>query len=289
VRFNLSYLLILDYNVDMEHVAKKSNTLALMERYHLRANKKYGQNFLVDENIIQKIIKTADLSKQTCVIEIGPGIGSLSEAAAHQAGRVICYEIDENLRSVLEETLGEYEHVSVVFQDFLTVDLDQVIDHIQQSYHDICLLSNLPYYITTDLIRKVLLSKAGIDRMVVMVQKEVALKLCGEERSPLKCIIEYAGDCHYGFTVSKSVFIPAPHVDSAIMIINKERAIPASFIEVVEAAFKAKRKTIYNNMKPLFNDDTEAVLKRCGINKSDRAQQLSTEALMKLAKEREQI
>ncbi|MBO6046165.1 MAG: ribosomal RNA small subunit methyltransferase A [Erysipelotrichaceae bacterium] len=266
----------------MEHVAKLKNTLNVLERFDLKPSKKFGQNFLVDENVIRKIIELAAITQDTTVIEVGPGIGALSEAAAHQAKRVLCFEIDERLKDVLDYTIGEYDNVEVHFEDFLKVDLKEILSHLSG---DICLLSNLPYYITTDLIEKILLEGEDISRIVVMVQKEVAQKLTSDDKSPLKYLIDYSGDIKYGFTVSKNVFVPAPHIDSAVLLIQKEHNVPKEYYDVVQAAFKAKRKTIANNMKVLFKKETSNVLERCGIAANQRAEQLSVEEFKLLTKE----
>lgn len=272
----------------MKNVAKKSNTMDILQRYSLTASKKFGQNFLVDPNIIEKIVTSSDITKETAVIEIGPGIGALSEGLARKAGKLICYEIDERLKPVLKETLSEHENVTVIFQDFMKADLDQCVKDLSKDYKDICVVTNLPYYITSDIIMKVLKSRSSINRMIAMVQKEVALKFTSDEKSPMGVMIDYVGNISYVMTVSKNVFMPAPHVDSAVIRINKERNLEDSFIEVVEGAFKQKRKTILNNMKALF-DHPQDVLDACHIDAKKRAQELTLEDYCALAQERKRV
>lgn len=267
----------------MKNIAKKSNTIAILNKYHLSAAKKYGQNFLVDQNVVEKIANTAELSEDTCVIEIGPGIGSLTEGLAQKAKRVICYEIDERLKPVLADTLSDYDNIDIIFEDFMKADLTELVSTIEEK--DVCVVTNLPYYITSDIIKKVVTSPTRISRMVAMVQKEVALKLTGDEKSPLKLMIDYVGDIHYVMTVTKNVFIPMPHVDSAVLRIDKERTISEDLSELITGGFKQKRKTILNNMKPYF-DDPRIVLEKCHIDSSLRPQQLSIEDFVALNQER---
>jgi len=267
----------------MKNIAIRKNTQAILDQYDLNALKKYGQNFLVDANIIHKIAQQANITKETCVIEIGPGIGALTEELAHQAKHVIAFEIDERMKNVLDHEL-ECHNVEVILQDFMKVNLEEVVSTIEEE--DVCVVTNLPYYITTDIIKKVLTTPTRINRMVALIQKEVALKLTGEEKSPLSNMIDYVGDIKYCMTVGKSVFIPAPHVDSAVIRIHKERNMDPVLIEVLEAAFKQKRKTMNNNMKALFQNETAQVLAACNINLTKRAQELSIHDFMKLAEER---
>lgn len=128
----------------MKDIAKKSNTMYLLDKYHLQASKKFGQNFLIDLNTIKKIVDTTHIDNKTCVIEIGPGIGALSEQLAYVAGHVCCFEIDTRLKDVLNESLGEFKNVEIIFQDFLTVDLKKVVDDFLKDYQKVCIVANLP-------------------------------------------------------------------------------------------------------------------------------------------------
>ncbi len=164
----------------MKDIAKQSNTLYLLEKYKLKATKKFGQNFLIDFNTVQKIAFSTNIDKETCVIEIGPGLGALSEQLSYQAGYVICYEIDTRLKNVLEETLGEFDNIKVIFQDFLSVSLKEVVDQMKKKYKKVCIVSNLPYYITTDILEFVLSSGAKIDSIHTMRSEERRVgKECG--------------------------------------------------------------------------------------------------------------
>ena len=174
----------------MENIAKKSNTEFILNTFNLKPSKKYGQNFLVDPGIIQSIADHASLDKETAVIEIGPGIGALTEQLSNKAGKILCFEIDERLKEVLSFSLEGHDNVEISVQDFMKADLEEACNKLKD-YEDICVVTNLPYYITSKIITKIVSSSTPINRLVAMVQKEVALKLCSEEKSPLKMMIDY--------------------------------------------------------------------------------------------------
>lgn len=257
----------------MKDIATKSTTSYILEKYHLQALKKYGQNFLIDSNIVEKIVSSANVDKSTCVIEVGPGIGALTQSLARYAGHVLSYEIDQRFAGVYQEFLN-VDNVEIVFEDFLTIDLQQVVTSLKKKYAKVCVVANLPYYITSDIIEKVVLSKSEIDTMVVMVQKEVALKMTGEYKSPLTLAIASIGKCEYMFTVSKHVFMPSPHVDSAILKITINNSIEETLYTVLKICFKQRRKTIYNNLKQEYENARE-ILEKCGIDEKARSEQLS--------------
>lgn len=267
----------------MKDIAKKANTMYLLEKYNMKATKKFGQNFLIDLNVVQKIVDCTSVDQQTCVIEIGPGIGALTEQLSYKAGHVISYEIDTRLKDVLNESLQECTNVEVIFQDFLTVDLKQVVHHYKQHYSKVCIVANLPYYITSDILEHIITSQADIDSIHVMVQKEVALKLTDASyHSPLTFMIESVGQTSLDMTISKNVFSPAPRVDSAILSIHIQHVYEPLLTKILKQAFTQKRKTIYNNLKGLFLEDTEKILNECGIDLKKRPEQLTIEDYQKL-------
>lgn len=266
----------------MKDIAKKSNTMYLLDKYHLKASKKYGQNFLIDLNTIRKIVETTHIDKQTCVIEIGPGIGALTEQLSYQAGQVICYEIDTRLKEVLNESLGEFDNINIIFQDFLTVNLKEVVNELKKNYKKVCIVANLPYYITSDILEHIITSNAPLDSIHAMVQKEVALKLTDiNYKSPLTYMIESIGTISLDMNISRTVFSPAPHVDSAIISIHKQREYQESLTYILKSAFTQKRKTIYNNLKMVFDQPLE-VLQLCQIDIKLRPEQLTIEDYIKL-------
>lgn len=261
----------------MRDIGTIKHTLEIQEKFNLNAKKNFGQNFLVDINVINKIANCAKIDDQTCVIEIGPGIGSLTEFLARKAKKVIAYDIDERLIEVLAYTLEEYPNVEVRLQDFLTVDLEKLKKELQD-YSKISLVSNLPYYITSELITKIMLSDLPLVTFVGMMQKEVALKLTGKEQLPLKLLMELNGTVNYEFNVSNQVFIPKPNVDSAVLSVefHEVNVNKKEFYQLVQAGYKQKRKTLYNNLSMLWGKEkTKDLLETLQIDLKTRAEQLS--------------
>lgn len=268
----------------MKDIAKKSNTLYLLDKYQLSAAKRFGQNFLIDLNTIKKIVQLSKIDQDTCVIEIGPGIGALTEQLARSAQKVICFEIDERLKPVLAESLGEYSNVEIIFQDFLTVDLKNVVEKLREDYRHVSIVANLPYYITSDILEAVIVSEAKLDSIYAMVQKEVAQKLTDPQyHSPLTYMIESIGNIDTKMIVSRHVFMPAPRVDSAIIEILIDRPYQASLTPILKQAFQQKRKTLYNNLKPLFQDQTLEILEKCHIEANKRPAELTIDDYLRLA------
>ena len=263
----------------MRDIGTIKHTLEIQEKFNLNAKKNFGQNFLVDVNVINKIANCAKIDDQTCVIEIGPGIGSLTEFLARKAKKVIAYDIDERLIEVLAYTLEEYPNVEVRLQDFLTVDLEELKKELQD-YSKISLASNLPYYITSELITKIMLSDLPLVTFVGMMQKEVALKLTGKDQLPLKLLMELNGKVNYEFNVSNQVFIPKPNVDSAVLSVefHEVNVNKKEFYQFVQAGYKQKRKTLYNNLSILWGKEkTKDLLEALQIDLKTRAEQLSLE------------
>ena len=266
----------------MKDIATKTTTTYILEKYHLQALKKYGQNFLIDTNIIDKIVSSASLDKETCVIEIGPGIGALTQLLARKAGHVISYEIDQRFKPVYEEFLTQ-DNITIIFEDFLNIDVASTVKKLKQNYKRVCVVANLPYYITTSLIEKIVLSNSTIDCMVVMIQKEVALKMTSDYKSPLTLLIEDIGSKEYMFTVSKNVFMPAPHVDSAILKITIDKEVDQKLYEVLKTCFIQRRKTIYNNLKTKYDNALE-ILEKSHIESNARSEQLSIKDFKEITK-----
>ena len=263
----------------MRDIGTIKHTLEIQEKFNLNAKKNFGQNFLVDVNVINKIANCAKIDDQTCVIEIGPGIGSLTEFLARKAKKVIAYDIDERLIEVLAYTLEEYPNVEVRLQDFLTVDLEKLKKELQD-YSKISLVSNLPYYITSELITKIMLSDLPLVTFVGMMQKEVALKLTAKDQLPLKLLMELNGKVNYEFNVSNQVFIPKPNVDSAVLSVEfcEVNVNKKEFYQLVQAGYKQKRKTLYNNLSMLWGKEkTKDLLEALQIDLKTRAEQLSLE------------
>ena len=272
----------------MKDIAKKSNTDYLLNKYQIKASKKFGQNFLIDLNIIKKIVETTPVDLETCVIEIGPGIGALTEQLAMKAGKVICFEIDTRLKDVLDESLSEYQNIDIIFQDFLTVDLKKIVEEC--GYPKVCIVANLPYYITSDILEHIITSQADLQSIHAMVQKEVAERLTetpgGKNTGSITYSINYYTNAKTILEVPKTSFIPSPKVDSSVIkldvldnpkikVLNEE-----IFFKIVKCAFMQKRKTLINSLSNsgISNKEIlENILTELNIDTRIRAEQLTLE------------
>lgn len=255
-------------------IATPIRTQQIMAKYDLKVKKSLGQNFLIDPNILRKIVGQAKLTKKCAAIEIGPGIGALTEHLAREAGKVLAFEIDQRLLPVLADTLSPYDNVSIVHADILKTDVQAAIDRELAGYDDIVVVANLPYYVTTPIILKLLLEKLPIRGMVVMLQKEVAERITAKPGTKaygsLSIAIQYYTQAEMALTVPKSVFLPQPNVDSAVIRMTK-REVPEVevidedfFFSVTRGSFVQRRKTILNNLQvamPLGKEKKELILK----------------------------
>lgn len=265
----------------MKDIAKKSHTMYLLDKYQLHPSKKYGQNFIIDTNIIHKIISSTNIDQETCVIEIGPGIGALTEQLSYKAGKVICFEIDQRLKDVLSESLEGLDNVDVIFQDFLTVNLQEIVEEC--GYKKISIVANLPYYITSQIIEHILTSGVMFHSLYMMVQKEVAVKFVDTTyHSPLSLLIQSMGQLSIEMTIPSTVFYPSPHIESAILSLKLEHEYNPDLMKILQISFQQKRKTIYNNLKNLFQEKTKDILQECHIQEQLRPEQLSLEQYRKL-------
>lgn len=259
----------------MKDIATLSTTKYILDKYNLNALKKFGQNFLIDTNIVNKIVNQTHIDKSTAVIEIGPGIGALTQILGRNAGKVISFEIDERFKPVYNEFLDK-NNIDIIFGDFMKQDIKVIIDELRQDYQKVYLIANLPYYITTEIIEKVVLNDSKIDELIVMIQKENALKMVSDYKNPLLLLIKDIGSIEYLFTVNKNVFIPAPHVDSAIIKIKINKQPDLKLYETLNVCFKQRRKTVLNNLKQKYNN-AEEILYNCKIEARKRSEELSLE------------
>ena len=256
----------------MKEIATPSTTKYILEKYHLNALKKYGQNFLIDVNIINKIVTSAKIDQTTAVIEVGPGIGALTQVLGRYSGKVTSFEIDERFMPVYQEFLNQ-DNIEIIFGDFMEQDIKPIVDQLKQRYQKVCLVANLPYYITSDILEHIICSQASLSSIHAMVQKEVALKMTGIYKNPLLLMIKDMGTIEYLFTVNKNVFMPAPHVDSAILKIELKKAPDLKLYEVLNICFKQRRKTILNNLKQSY-EEAEEILLQTGIENRKRSEEL---------------
>ena len=261
-----------------------------IENNNFNFKKKFGQNFIVDENIVNSIIDKALIDSNTLVIEIGPGAGSLTYKLALSAKQVLCYEIDESLRPILNDNLNGFSNVEIKFQDFLKADLTSDIK--KYSYEKLYVVANLPYYITTPIIMKLIEDNIDVDKIVVMVQKEVGNRFkatCGsKDYNSLSIYLNYYFDVRKILDVSRNVFIPKPNVDSIVVEFTKKKSNydlknKEMFFKLIRDAFTQKRKTLKNNLKNYDLDKIETVLKNYGYDLSFRAEQIPIEVFVSIS------
>lgn len=280
-------------------IADYSVTRAILERHGFTFKKSFGQNFLIDTNILQKIVDTAEIDKKVNVIEIGPGIGALTEFLAESAAEVMAFEIDDRLVPILADTLRDFDNVTVVNQDILKVDLAQYIAEFKNPDLPIKVVANLPYYITTPILMHLIESGIPFSEFVVMMQKEVADRISAQPNTKaygsLSIAVQYYMTAKVAFIVPRTVFVPAPNVDSAIlkMVRRDQPAVEVQdekfFFKVSKASFVHRRKTLWNNLTSYFGKSEEtkgkltAALERADLSPSVRGEALSLEEFARLA------
>lgn len=255
-------------------IADKTVTRAILERHGFTFKKSFGQNFLTDTNILQKIVDTAEIDKGVNVIEIGPGIGALTEFLAENAAEVMAFEIDDRLIPILADTLARFDNVQVVNQDILKADLQTQIQAFKNPDLPIKVVANLPYYITTPILMHLIESKIPFAEFVVMIQKEVADRISAMPNTKaygsLSIAVQYYMTAKVSFIVPRTVFVPAPNVDSAILkMVRRDQPVVSVqdedfFFRVSKVAFVHRRKTLWNNLTSHFvkSEDTKAKLEK---------------------------
>lgn len=262
----------------------------LLDDKSFNFKKKFGQNFIVDENIINGIINKSEIDKDTLVIEIGPGAGSLTYKLAESAKNVLCYEIDTTLKEILDSNLSNRDNVEIIYSDFLKVDV--LSDIKKYDYKKLYVVANLPYYITTPIIIKIIEDQVPVDKICVMVQKEVGDRFKAQPGSrdygSLSVYINYYFEVKKLLDVSRNVFMPKPNVDSIVVEFKRKTNIEKVnnekvFFKLIRDSFSQKRKTIKNNLKGYDLVKIEVVLKKFGYDLSVRAESLSVDVFIALA------
>ena len=273
-----------------------NKTKMLLDRFDLRAKKGFGQNFLVDENILSKIASEASLDKETGVIEIGPGLGALTEHLLINSKKVLAYEIDSDMVEVLNYSLKEYDNLLIKNIDFLKANLEEDIKYFSDC-KCIKVVANLPYYITTAIITKLLEANVGIEDYFFMVQKEVGDRLTSEPRTKdygsLTVLMKYKAITKVCFKVGKNCFYPAPEVDSAIINVKPHKIDLGvnnedEFVKFIYAIFSQRRKTLVNNISSslkISKDEIKKNLLSLGLNDSARAEELDLNKIVQLYKQ----
>lgn len=261
-----------------------------MEKYNFNLKKMFGQNFIIDENIISNIIKKSEIDKETLVIEIGPGAGSLTYKLSESAKNVLCYEIDTTLKELLDDNLSDCKNIEIIFKDFLNANV--LGDIKKYDYKKLYVVANLPYYITTPIIVKFIEDQVPVDKIVVMVQKEVGDRFKAQpntkDYNSLSIYLNYYFDVKKVLDISKNVFIPKPNVDSIVVeFIKKENKYELKneklFFNLVKDSFTQKRKTLRNNLKQYDLDKIEKILYKYNLDLSKRAEQIPIEVFVDIA------
>ncbi len=282
-------------------IATPIRTKTILEKYGFSFKKSLGQNFLIDTNILDRIVDHAGISEDSGAIEIGPGIGALTEQLAKRAKKVVAFEIDQRLLPILADTLSPYPNVKIIHQDILKAEVLPVIKEEMKEVKDIMVVANLPYYVTTPIIMKLLQEHLPIRGLVVMLQKEVADRISAspgtKEYGSLSIAVQYYTKAEVVMTVPRTVFVPQPNVDSAVIRLLKreEPAVVVKneefFFEIVRASFSQRRKTILNNLTSGLTegkekkDRIERCLEQVNIDPKRRGETLSIEEFGKLSDE----
>lgn len=284
---------------EYKEIATPSRTKEILKKHGFSFKKSLGQNFLTEPNILRKIVETAGIEKDTNVIEVGPGIGALTEHLARSAAQVLAFEIDDRLIPVLEDTLSPYDNVTVVNQDVLKADLIGETKQIFERELPIKVVANLPYYITTPIMMHFLESELDVAEMIVMMQKEVADRISAvpgtKAYGSLSIAVQYYMEAAVAFIVPKTVFVPQPNVDSAIITLKKREkpAVDVSnekeFFKLTKASFQLRRKTLWNNLTHFYGKDESTVawlktsLAEAEIDPSRRGETLSLAEFARLS------
>lgn len=281
-----------------KEIATPTRTKEILAKHGFSFKKSLGQNFLIDTNILQQIVQVADIDEQVGVIEVGPGIGALTEQLAKKAGKVLAIEIDQRLIPVLKETLSPYPNVRVVHQDVLETNLASMVREHLGEYKRISVVANLPYYVTTPILLHFLEAGIQLEHIVVMIQKEVAERIAAKpgtkDYGSLTIAIQYYAQSTIAKIIPKTVFIPQPNVDSAVLKLTMRSQPPVHvvdedyFFKLMRACFAYRRKTLLNNLSTfleLKEDKAELLqkLKEIGIDGSRRGETLTIEEFAALS------
>ena len=273
-----------------------SGTKAVIEKYHLSIQKKFGQNFLIDDSVLTGTVEAASITKDDTVLEIGPGIGTMTQYIAERAGKVVAVEIDKMLIPILEDTLSDYHNVKVINEDILKVDIEKIV-HEENNGKPVKVVANLPYYITTPILMRLLESELPIESITVMVQKEVADRMAqkpgSKDYGALSLAVQFYTEPSIVQIVPPSCFIPQPGVDSAVIHLRCHKNPPVEVIDskfmfaVIRGAFSQRRKTLSNGVANanigLTRDQVVTALSQMGLNPSVRGEKLSLSEFAELS------
>ena len=280
-----------------EKLSDPKKTIEVIQKYQFAFQKRFGQNFLIDAHVLEKIVSAAGITKDDCVLEIGPGIGTMTQYLAESAGQVIAVEIDTNLLPILADTLKDYSNVKVINQDILKVDINELVKEYNNG-RPIKVVANLPYYITTPIIIGLFESNVPIDNITVMVQKEVADRMQvgpgSKDYGALSLAVQYYASPYIVANVPPNCFIPRPNVGSAVIRLTRYQEPPVQvkdpklMFKLIRASFNQRRKTLQNglNNSPEISFSKEEITKAIeslGVSPSVRGEALSLEQFAQLA------
>ena len=273
----------------MANLGNPKNTIEIIQKYEFMFQKKFGQNFLIDTHVLEKIISAAGITKNDCVLEIGPGIGTMTQYLAENAGHVVAVEIDRNLIPILKETLADYDNVTVITEDILRVDIKALAEEYNGG-KPIKVVANLPYYITTPIIMGLFESGVPIDNITVMVQKEVADRMKegpgSKDYGALSLAVQYYAEPEIVANVPPNCFIPRPNVGSAVIRLTRHKEMPvevkdpALMFKIIRASFNQRRKTLQNGLGnapelPYTKEQIAAAIAEMGLTPTIRGEALS--------------
>ena len=266
-----------------------SNTIEVLQKYHFNFQKKFGQNFLIDTHVLEKIMNAAQISKDDCVVEVGPGIGTMTQYLAERAGHVVAVEIDKALIPILSDTLSAYDNVEVINEDILKVDLNRLVQE-KNGGRPIKVVANLPYYITTPIIMGLFESHVPLQSITIMVQKEVADRMQvgpgTKDYGALSLAVQYYAKPEIVANVPPNCFIPRPNVGSAVIRLTKHKEMPvevkdpALMFKIIRASFNQRRKTLQNGLGnapelPYTKEQIAAAIAEMGLTPTIRGEALS--------------
>ena len=273
----------------MANLGNPKNTIEIIQKYEFMFQKKFGQNFLIDTHVLEKIISAAGITKNDCVLEIGPGIGTMTQYLAENAGHVVAVEIDRNLIPILKVTLADYDNVTVINEDILRVDIKALAEEYNGG-KPIKVVANLPYYITTPIIMGLFESGVPIDNITVMVQKEVADRMKegpgSKDYGALSLAVQYYAEPEIVANVPPNCFIPRPNVGSAVIRLTRHKEMPvevkdpALMFKIIRASFNQRRKTLQNGLGnapelPYTKEQIAAAIAEMGLTPKIRGEALS--------------
>ena len=276
----------------MENAYKE--TMFILNKYNITANKSLGQNFLINDDVINTIVDSAQINKEDLIIEIGPGLGTLTSKLLEKAKKVICIELDKRMIKILQNRFSLYNNFELINEDILKVNLKEIIEKELRNIQKVKIVANLPYYITTPIIMKLLEDKLNIESITVMIQKEVAKRLTAKPGEKLSGAITYAvnyySDPEEIIVVPNSSFIPEPEVESEVIKLNLRSTPPISvkdeelFFKFIKASFMQRRKTLVNgitNSGLMKKEEIKELLKKVGLEENVRGENLTMRRLCK--------